>query len=712
MPPKRKKEMKKVPLEPLPAMEPDIPEVIDAEESPKPLVSEVTGQPFGPRIRYVTEKIEDESSDDEPESESDDEELRILQEEAPEVPSEFWHIQKLIRYMKAGNQTATMVSVCLLKDYDLTSRIIQRAVQEIGGLEILVNLLETKDLKCQSGALSVLLQIVSSKDMRRYLIDLGIVTPLIEMLRHPARDIQVLAAETMAIIAQIRKARKQIRLRGGIPLILDAMDVADKVLRTPYENLNETNKELVDVAIGCAKVLDSLSSSPKAKEQLRKYGVVKHMERFLKSCHTALIVPIMGTIQQCASMESFREAFEKTDIMSDVVRHLRRESPSGKDAVDTKLKENCALAIFKCGASKAARDVVRVTSGLDVLCRLLQSEQALENKRLLAAVTGGIWKCAISPENVLRFNQNGLVALLIPFLEEDEDEEVQANVVGALAECCKDPQNRDVLRLNDGLPNLIKLLSSTYEPLLENVPLVIKECAKDERCMDIINDPEHVNDGVRLVWSLLKHPSDKIKRNACLALVPCIKYAKDSPEMVRAFVGGLELTVSLLDSGNSSVLSAVCATIAEIAMDQENLGILSDHGVVEKLAHLVQTEDEELRANLTLAIAYCCDWGENKYQFGELNAVAPLIDYMTSKNKKVLRGVCIAAYHLSKEPSNCITMHSAGIIKHVLRLVGSDDPEMQIAAASTIRNIRKLALTAEKLHFKEISTLEETDFLL
>ena len=70
-----------------------------------------------------------------------------------------------------------------------------------------------------------------------------------------------------------------------------------------------------------------------------------------------------------------------------------------------------------------------------------------------------------------------------------------------------------------------------------------------------------------------------------------------------------------------------------------------------------------MRANLTLAIAHCCEWGENNFKFGQLQAVAPLISYMTSKNKDVLRGVCIATYHLSREPMNCITMHSAGIIK-------------------------------------------------
>lgn len=119
------------------------------------------------------------------------------------------------------------------------------------------------------------------------------------------------------------------------------------------------------------------------------------------------------------------------------------------------MKENCALAIFNCGPNKIARDIVRETNGLDMLCKLVKSKEIHENKSLLAAVTGGIWKCAISPENVARFNQNGLVASLVPFLEEYEDEDVQVNVVGALAECCKDPVNRNIIRINDGLPKLV-----------------------------------------------------------------------------------------------------------------------------------------------------------------------------------------------------------------------------------------------------------------
>ncbi|XP_023288115.1 armadillo repeat-containing protein gudu isoform X2 [Orussus abietinus] len=674
-----------------------MPEVDTPEEdgtiASKVSASVATAQSYGPQIRYIFENLEEQSSDDEPESGSDDEN-RYLKEDTKDVPSEYWHLQKLVKYMKAGNQTATIVSLCLLKDYELNSNALRSCFREMGGLELLINLLETKDTKCQHGALIVLLQMTTSSEMRRHMVNLGIVSPLIQLMKHPAKDIQILAAETMANIALMRKARKQIRLRGGIPLIMDIMDVPDYVLQSPLNDLKEDDRELVAVAAGSAKVLDSVSSSPKIKEELRKHGVIFLMARFLRSCHTNLIISMMGSVQQCADLKDFRIAFEQAGIIADIVQHLQNE--------DFKLKENCARAIFKCAPSKTTRDIVREAGGLDPLCELVGSSEVRKRKPLLAAVVGAIWKCAMSPENVNRFKQNSLVASLVTLLEENEHEDVLTNVVGALAECCKDPANIDVLIVNDGIPKLIHLLSATYEPLLENLPLVLKACAENEQCMDIINDTDHVLDGIRLIWSLLKHPSNIIKRNACLALVPCIKHAKDSPEMVRAFVGGLELTVSLLKSDDTEVLSAVCATIAEIALDPENLGILTDHGVVKMLADLVETEDEALRANLALAIAYCCEWGQNNYEFGKLNTVAPLVNYMTSQNPDVLKGACIAFYHLSKEPLNCVTMHTCGVVKHVLRLIGSDDLEVQLAAANTIRHIRKLALTTEKFHHKEI----------
>lgn len=86
--------------------------------------------------------------------------------------------------------------------------------------------------------------------------------------------------------------------------------------------------------------------------------------------------------------------------------------------------------------------------------------------------------------------------------------------------------------------------------------------------------------------------------------------------MVRCFVGGLELIVNLLKSNDNHVLACVCAAIAEIAKDIENLAVITDHGVVPMLVNLVNTQDVELREHLASAIAYCCAWGSNCKTFG------------------------------------------------------------------------------------------------
>lgn len=99
---------------------------------------------------------------------------------------------------------------------------------------MLVNLLETREIKCQLGSLAVLLELSTANEMKRNLVDLGIVTPLIQLLKHPARDIQVLTVEIMANVAMIRKARKQIRIREGIPYIVSSQNY---VIYMTFENM-------------------------------------------------------------------------------------------------------------------------------------------------------------------------------------------------------------------------------------------------------------------------------------------------------------------------------------------------------------------------------------------------------------------------------------------------------------------------------------------
>lgn len=66
---------------------------------------------------------------------------------------------------------------------------------------------------------------------------------------------------------------------------------------------------------------------------------------------------------------------------------------------------------------------MREHGGLDPLVSIIKNEKNRQNKPLLAAATGAIWKSAMNQENVRRLDELKTVNVLIHLLE-DEDEEV------------------------------------------------------------------------------------------------------------------------------------------------------------------------------------------------------------------------------------------------------------------------------------------------
>lgn len=257
--------------------------------------------------------VSERDSEDSSVEESSDEETESRARETfkiGEIPSEYWHIQKLIKYMKTGNQTATMIALCCLKDHDLTNEINQNAVQDVGGLEVLVNLIETKDLNCKLGALSVLAAVSSNVIIRRRITDLGGITVLVNNLCEPAKDLQILTAETLANVALVRRARKLVRTNNGIPKIVDLIDVSEKCLYTPWNQLNQEEKEMVNIAKAGTRALWSLSGSGKNRDVMRRSGVVFLLAKLLKSVHLDVVVPTVGTIEECASDPKYQLAIQ------------------------------------------------------------------------------------------------------------------------------------------------------------------------------------------------------------------------------------------------------------------------------------------------------------------------------------------------------------------------------------------------------------------
>ncbi|NXP10568.1 ARMC4 protein, partial [Thinocorus orbignyianus] len=613
------------------------------------------------------------------ETEEDEEQPVRRQDGNTDLPSEYWGIQKLAKFLKGGNPTATVIALCSMRDFNLAQETCQLAIRDIGCLEVLINLLDTEEIKCQIGSLKILKEISQNPVIRHAIADLGGLEIMVKILDSPDRDLKCLAAETIANVARFKEARRTVRQHGGIKRLVGLLECSS----VGSSSLTSYQAKDTEMARCGALALWSCSKSTKNKEAIRKAGGIPLLAKWLRCSHANILTPVAGTLQECASEPSYRLAIRTEGMIENLVKNLNSEHEE--------LQMHCANAIFKCAEDKETRDLVRQHGGLAALSALLGNS---ENKQLLAAVTGAIWKCAISGENVSKFRECKTIEALVGLLT-DQPEEVLVNTVGALGECCQEPINRTTIRKCGGIPTLVKLLTGTDQALLVNVTKAVGACAMEHENMMIIDRL----DGVRLLWSLLKNPNPHVQASAAWAICPCIENAKDAGEMVRSFVGGLELIVNLLKSKNKEVLASVCAAITNIAKDEENLAVITDHGVVPLLSKLANTNNDKLRRHLAEAISNCCMWGNNRVTFGESKAVAPLVRYLKSNDPSVHRATAQALYQLSEDPDNCITMHENGVVKLLLAMVGSTDETLQEAAAGCIANIRRLALATEKAKY-------------
>lgn len=235
------------------------------------------------------------------------------------------------------------------------------------------------------------------------------------------------------------------------------------------------------------------------------------------------------------------------------------------------------------------------------------------------------------------------------------------------------------------IPDLVNYLHSTDPDFVVYAATAIGSCCIEK---DNLNKLQQLN-GIRILWSLMKSPFNKVQAEATKALVPFLR-SEGAPAIVRSFVDGLDLIVNLLHSNDPEVQAAACMAISEIARDQENLAVMTDLGLVELLSRLLSSNHDFVRKPLADAIGVSANWGNNRRRFGEEGAVDPLVSYLRppSMNKDVHAATAKALKALSEDEENSEKLRYAGVVDYLLIMVASPDPNLQMAAAVAIRNIR------------------------
>ena len=106
-------------------------------------------------------------------------------------------------------------------------------------------------------------------------------------------------------------------------------------------------------------------------------------------------------------------------------------------------------------------------------------------------------------------------------------------VVGAIAELSHTEANIERIKTEDGLVPLIRLINTNGPELLVNVSRALGECANNKDALERMRR----QDGVRLLWSLLKHSSEQVQVCILAGLLMCSIFER--PGILSCSVAGL-----------------------------------------------------------------------------------------------------------------------------------------------------------------------------
>ncbi|MED6237192.1 hypothetical protein ATANTOWER_020529 [Ataeniobius toweri] len=203
------------------------------------------------------------------------------------------------QYQQAADQTASVLILCAMMELDLMKETCQLAILDLGGLEVLLNLLDTNDIRCKIGSLKILTKISQNVQLQQTIVHMRGLQRMVNNLDSPVKELQALAAETIANVTKFHRARRTVRQHGGIRKLVKLLDCFPN-----SADLRANMEKDLEVARCGASALWSCSKSTKNKEAIRRAGGIPLLGRLLRSPHENMLVPVVGTLQECASQIS------------------------------------------------------------------------------------------------------------------------------------------------------------------------------------------------------------------------------------------------------------------------------------------------------------------------------------------------------------------------------------------------------------------------
>ncbi|KAF6776885.1 Armadillo repeat-containing protein 4 [Paragonimus kellicotti] len=350
--------------------------------------------------------------------------------------------------------------------------------------------------------------------------------------------------------------------------------------------------------------------------------------------------------------------------------------------------------------------------------------------QLLHTVLTTIDRCSGMEQNLVVLNNLGatdclikMVELLTPYLLTYRQpscavsprlqkvallERVSGLNISCLARMCTMTKVHKKLVSNATILNdLMQLLAHISRDILVPTINSIAAMVTDSNLVQMLNQ----RSGFRILYSLSFHSDIQVRQAALLAVRAYLQSVPSRAALLRPISSSLGFMVqslsavyrSLVDEVTKpackieTLLSAICAVLAEVASDDQGRAILTELGAVPYLVHITAIAKEEcLRIGVSAAITQFAATVPMIRAFREKEFLASLIEYVRVGNLELRLNAVKALDKLSTDPVICAAIRSIDITSVLLRIMCDAPQELQAAAAHVIGRVARLSLSSLK----------------
>ncbi|XP_068002542.1 armadillo repeat-containing protein 3 [Melanerpes formicivorus] len=445
------------------------------------------------------------------------------------------------------------------------------------------------------------------------------------------------------------------------PLLLEIQSVETVVLM-----LSSSEEKIL--AQACGALYKFASKGDENKVTLFGLGAVEHLYKLISHGDPIVRRNAIMVLGIMSSNHDVKKLLKEPDVTDSLISKLAPEE-------DVVIHEFATLCLAHMAVEYTAKNQILKQGGLEPLIRLLDSPDPDVQKNSVECIYLLVQDFEIHAA-VCALN---VIPPLLQLLE-SEYPVLQLLALKTLEVISKDTETRTVLRENEGLDCLLKILANNqFSDLHVEALAVLGNCLEDVHALQMIQQIG----GLKMLLSFVGASTvPDIQKNAAKAIAKAA-YDSESRKILHEEEAE-ECLIKVLETGNDGVKVAASQAISAMSVNSASKRTFGLQGIPQ-LVQLVSNDNEEVKEAAVTALANLTTASpSNACAVAEAEGIRPLVNALNAERDGAVANAATVLTNLATQDSLRVSIQGQAIMGALTEPLRSTSSQVQSKAALAV----------------------------